>query len=114
APRRHARQHPRRASAADRAQAAGRLPRRGLRHHVGVPPARRRRLHAARARAARGRTRTPAGHTRTSLGRRAHTQLDEPLPRAPRALGEADGQLRGFAAPRLCLHRVRPRRPTGI
>jgi hypothetical protein len=53
-----------------------------------------------------------AGHTRAALGRRAHTQLDEPLPRAARALGQ--GRRRTTRA--RCTSRVRtsPSRGRGL
>jgi putative transposase len=53
------------------------------------------------------------GH-RAAPGRGAHTQPDKPLPRGAGPVGEADGQLRALAAPRLRLHRLQARRPTGI
>ena len=51
---------------------------------------------------------------RATVGRRTDTQLDEPLPRPAHPMGEADSELQGLAAPRMCLHRLRPCWPTGI
>jgi hypothetical protein len=62
------------APAADAAHTAGRLPRQGVRHHLGVPAARRRGLHAPRARDTRGRAGATTRHPGAPLGRGADAQ----------------------------------------